>query len=711
MQITLAKTAGFCFGVDRAVNLVYSLLEEGKKVCTLGPLIHNPQVIADLEAKGARIIEKPSQALPDEITIIRTHGVTGSTEEEAAALPGGCCNATCPFVKKIHDIVSEKPTEGSVVLVAGDIRHPEVQGIVGHCREKCMVFSGSEELERVFEDEPELSSREIFAVAQTTFSKDEWEICKKKIKKLCTNSIVFDTICSATRMRQEEAEKLSRENDLMIVIGGRHSSNTAKLSSVCAANCKTVTVERAEELKNIDFSTYAQVGVTAGASTPAAIIKEVLTAMSEVNNTENIQVEEVPSAVAESDDFNAMLGTEELSDESVVKCTVMGITATEIQVAMPSTHALGGLTGLVTNEEYSNNPDADPAKELNVGDVLTLVIMKKNDAEGTVMLSKRRYDAIKAWQDILAAKDSDEILDGVIVEVIGTSGVLADHNGVRVFIPGSHTGLSKDEPLDKLLKEQVRFKIIDISERGNRKRAVGSIRVVSREERREREKAFWDNAAEGQVIVGTVKSLTSYGAFVDVGGVDGMIHISELSWKRIKHPSEIVNVGDTVEVYIKKLDTENKKISLGYKKAEDNPWEILKRDYPVGTVTKAKVVGITSFGAFANVIPGIDGLIHISQLADRRVEKPDDIVTVGEEYDVKITDIDFDKKRVSLSIRALIEPAQEEAEAETEAEAEPEVEAEPETTAEPETEAAVEVEAEAGAAAEAVEEPAEETAE
>lgn len=668
MQITLAKTAGFCFGVNRAVEHVYSLINEGHKVCTIGPLIHNPQVIADLEQKGARIIDDPSQAKPDETVIIRTHGVPSSTEEELIKKGLHYQDETCPFVKKIHEIVSKAPTENSVVLVAGDINHPEVQGIVGHCKTQCLVFSDSEGIDSLDLTTVTAPDCAVYVVAQTTFSKEEWENCKKKIKKLCTNPIIFDTICSATRKRQEEAESLSKSNDLMIVIGGKHSSNTAKLSSVCSKNCKTITVERAEELKNIDFSTYAEIGVTAGASTPAAIIKEVLSAMSELNNTENIQVEEVPSAATESDDFNAMLGNEEFSDDSIVKCAVMGITATEIQVAMPSNHALGGLTGLVTYEEYSNDPAADPAKDLKIGDELTLVIMKKNDAEGTVMLSKKRYDAQKSWQDVLAAKDNDEILEGTVIEIIATSGVLVDYKGVRVFIPASHTGIPKDAPLDQLLRKDVRFKIIDISERGSRKRAVGSIRIVSREERKEKEKAFWENAAEGQVIVGTVKSLTSYGAFVDVGGVDGMIHISELSWKRIKHPSEIVNVGDSVEVYIKKLDTENKKISLGYRKIEDNPWEILRRNYPVGTVTKVKVVGTTSFGAFANIIPGIDGLIHISQLADHRVEKPEDVVTVGEEYDVKITDIDFDKKRVSLSIRALIEPAKEEPAAEAVAE-------------------------------------------
>ncbi|MBR2957344.1 MAG: 30S ribosomal protein S1, partial [Clostridia bacterium] len=507
---------------------------------------------------------------------------------------------------------------------------------------------------------------------------NEWNLCEKKIKKLYTNAIIFDTICSATQERQEEAYELSLVSDAMIIVGGRQSSNTAKLKAVCEPNCKTYLVENAEEAGRIDLSGCTNVGVTAGASTPAGIIKEVLQTMSEnVNNVQpeidalQAEIEQVlnpeaagqesaNAAIAADDSavesFEAMMeeSLKSMSSDQKVRGIVVGISPSEIQVDIGRKQ-----TGYVPIDEYSNDPTADPAKELKIGDEIELIIMKTNDAEGTMMLSKRRLDATRAWADICAAEESGEVLEGTVCEVIPAGGVLVACKGSRVFIPGSHTGLSKDEPLESLLKEKVQFKVIDVNKQ--RKRAVGSIRVVAREARKELAKAFWDNAAEGQVITGTVKSLTSYGAFVDIGGVDGMVHISELSWKRIKHPSEVVNVGDTVEVYIKKLDAENKKISLGYKKVEDNPWEIMRRDYPVGTVCKAKVVGMTTFGAFANVIPGIDGLIHISQIADRRINKPEDVLTIGEEVDVKVTEIDFDKKRVSLSIRALIEPVAEEA--------------------------------------------------
>ena len=678
MRLTLAKTAGFCFGVNRAVDLVYSMLDEGKAVCTLGPLIHNPQVIEDLEKRGTRIIEDPKQARSGETLVVRAHGVTAAIEAEIENMGIDFCNATCPFVKKIHRIVSEKPDENSVVLIAGDSAHPEVQGIVGHCKTEAIVFSNAEELEKIAAERQDLTQKSVFAVAQTTFSTKEWNLCEKKIKKLYTNAIIFDTICSATQERQEEAYKLSLVSDAMIIVGGRQSSNTAKLKAVCEPNCKTYLVENAEEAGRIDLSGCTKVGVTAGASTPAGIIKEVLQTMSEnVNNVQpeidalQAEIEQVlnpeaagqesaNAAIAADDSavesFEAMMeeSLKSMSSDQKVRGIVVGISPSEIQVDIGRKQ-----TGYVPIDEYSNDPTADPAKELKIGDEIELIIMKTNDAEGTMMLSKRRLDATRAWADICAAEESGEVLEGTVCEVIPAGGVLVACKGSRVFIPGSHTGLSKDEPLESLLKEKVQFKVIDVNKQ--RKRAVGSIRVVAREARKELAKAFWDNAAEGQVITGTVKSLTSYGAFVDIGGVDGMVHISELSWKRIKHPSEVVNVGDTVEVYIKKLDAENKKISLGYKKVEDNPWEIMRRDYPVGTVCKAKVVGMTTFGAFANVIPGIDGLIHISQIADRRINKPEDVLTIGEEVDVKVTEIDFDKKRVSLSIRALIEPVAEEA--------------------------------------------------
>lgn len=671
MRVILAKTAGFCFGVDRAVNMAYELANSGARAATLGQLIHNSLVTDDLAAKGVRIISSPVEAQRGETVIIRAHGVAAEVYEELKGTGAEICDATCPFVKKIHRIVAENSGEDTEVFIAGDPNHPEVIGIKGHCKGEVNIFNSEAELDEIIKKDGKNYDKRIIAVSQTTFSQKVWKICKEKIKKYYTNAKIFDTICFATRERQDEAALISKQSDMMIIIGDRHSSNTAKLKAVCSENCDTYLVERAAELNTINFSHCATVGVTAGASTPSAIIKEVLFAMSEiVNETTNIQVEEVPSEVAAAEDMDFSAALEEslnnMSTDQRVKGVVMGITPTEIQVDIGRKHA-----GFVPMDEYSADPNADAAKELKVGDTLDLIIMKTNDAEGTVMLSKRRFDAQKAWTDIIAAEEDGRVLEGTVAEVI-KGGILVVSGGVRIFIPASLATERKDEPLEDLLKKTVKFRIIEVNKQ--RRRAVGSIRAVLKDMRKEAAEAFWSQAEVGQKYHGVVKSMTNYGAFVDIGGVDGMVHISEMSWKRIKNPAEVFSIGQEVDVYIKALDAENKKISLGYRRDEDNPWEILRKNYPEGSVIEAEIVGLTTFGAFARIIPGIDGLIHISQIADRHISKPQDVLTVGDKVTCKITAIDFDKKRVSLSIRALIEPAAEEASEEEAAPAEEAVE-------------------------------------
>lgn len=671
MRVILAKTAGFCFGVDRAVNMAYELANSGARAATLGQLIHNSLVTDDLAAKGVRIISSPAEAQRGETVIIRAHGVAAEVYEELKGTGAEICDATCPFVKKIHRIVAENSGEDTEVFIAGDPNHPEVIGIKGHCKGEVNIFNSEAELDEIIKNDGKNYDKRIIAVSQTTFSQKVWKICKEKIKKYYTNAKIFDTICFATRERQDEAALISKQSDMMIIIGDRHSSNTAKLKAVCSENCDTYLVERAAELNTINFSHCATVGVTAGASTPSAIIKEVLFAMSEiVNETTNIQVEEVPSKVAAAEDMDFSAALEEslnnMSTDQRVKGVVMGITPTEIQVDIGRKHA-----GFVPMDEYSADPNADAAKELKVGDTLDLIIMKTNDAEGTVMLSKRRFDAQKAWTDIIAAEEDGRVLEGTVAEVI-KGGILVVSGGVRIFIPASLATERKDEPLEDLLKKTVKFRIIEVNKQ--RRRAVGSIRAVLKDMRKEAAEAFWAQAEVGQKYHGVVKSMTNYGAFVDIGGVDGMVHISEMSWKRIKNPAEVFSIGQEVDVYIKALDAENKKISLGYRRDEDNPWEILRKNYPEGSVIEAEIVGLTTFGAFARIIPGIDGLIHISQIADRHISKPQDVLTVGDKVTCKITAIDFDKKRVSLSIRALIEPAAEEAAEEEAAPAEEAVE-------------------------------------
>ncbi|HHV32101.1 MAG: bifunctional 4-hydroxy-3-methylbut-2-enyl diphosphate reductase/30S ribosomal protein S1 [Ruminococcaceae bacterium] len=648
MKFYVAKSAGYCFGVNRAVNLVNKLLEEGKKVYTLGPIIHNPQTLAELEVKGVRVVNSPGEVPPGGTIVIRSHGVPKSTLEEVKSQGLECMDATCPYVAKIHQIVAQAGKNGKTVLIAGDASHPEVQGIQGHCIGECFVFRDAQELQNLVENHHFDGNSGVCVVAQTTFSVAEWENCLKIIKRVYTNPTIFDTICNATAKRQSESALLSQKCDLMIVIGGRQSSNTAKLRDVCGKYCTTYLIESADELPLSALKEAGCIGITAGASTPASIIKEVLDTMSEI-------IEGADQNLMEN---NAEGSFEEMLEESLkslntdekVRGVVVGITPSEVYVDVGRKQA-----GFIPASELSADPNVKPEDIVKVGDELDLLIMRTNDQEGTIMLSKKRLDAVKGWETVAAAEESGEVLTGVVTEVI-KGGVIAVTNGIRVFIPASQATASRNDPLEDLLKKEVQFRIIEVN-RG-RRRAVGSIRSVLKDERKKQAEKFWETAEEGKEYTGVVKSLTSYGAFVDLGGIDGMIHISELSWGRIKHPSEVVNVGDTVNVYIKGLDREKGKISLGYKREEDNPWEILKRDYPVGTVADVTIVGMTTFGAFARIIPGIDGLIHISQIADHRIEKPQDVLKINDVVKAKITEIDFDRKRVSLSIRALLEPTE-----------------------------------------------------
>ena len=660
-KVTLAKTAGFCFGVDRAVNMVYSLSEK-QKVCTLGPIIHNSEMVRELEQKGVIIANTPKEVPSGYTVVIRSHGVPQSVYDEIHSLNLNYSDATCPFVSKIHKTVAKAGRENSVVLIIGDKNHPEVKGIEGHCCGEFFAVKNHIEAEKLIETTPRLKTNPLTVVAQTTFDVSEWKKSLKVIKKLCTNAVIFDTICNATAERQEEARILAERSDLMIVIGDKTSSNTCKLYDICSRVCKnTYLVETYKELKDIDLSSACNIGVTAGASAPARIIKEVLDTMAE---------NQVNSSEEQEQDFASMLEEhmQSFNTDGRVKGVVERITPNEIFVDVGRKQA-----GVVKLSELTDDPNAKIEDLVKVGDTLDLLIMRTNDQEGTIMLSKKRVDAQKGWDVIKEALESKEVLTGVVTE-INNGGVIAVTNGVKVFIPASQATASRNESTEGLLKKEVSFRIIDVNDR--RRRAVGSIRSVLNEEKNKAREEFWKNCEVGKTYTGTVKSLTSYGAFVDIGGVDGMIHISELSWNRIKHPSEVVNVGDTVEVYVKDIDTEKHNISLGYKKAEDNPWEILKNNYPEGSVVEVEIVGLTQFGAFAKIIPGIDGLIHISQIADRRIEKPQDELSIGQKVMAKITAIDFDKKRVSLSIRALLQDNNDDAEEAAENEEAAEAEAE-----------------------------------
>ncbi len=640
-EILLAKTAGFCFGVNRAVNTVEELLREGKTVSTLGPIIHNRQVVTDFEKRGVSAVASPGECPPGNLLVIRSHGVPNAVIAEAEERGLRVVDATCPFVAKIHKIVAEKSRSGAAVVIAGDARHAEVEGILGHCGGAAYVVSSEKDLVNLQNSGAISPNLPVCAVAQTTFNAELWEKIKKIIKKVYTNAEIFDTICNATANRQAEAASLAKKCDAMIVVGGAHSSNTAKLKEVCEEFCGVVRcVETAGELKNFKPPHTWKVGVVAGASTPVCIIKEVVATMCEQETQTEKNLDEMPFGEAlEAYDANE---EKPASTDRRVKGTVTAVSPTDIQVDIGTKY-----TGYISAAEYSSDPTVKLEECVHVGDVLDLIILRTNDQEGTAELSKKRVDALAAWDAVNEAFASGNLLEAKVNEIV-KGGVVCLYKGIRVFIPASQATLTRAESTESLKGKDVEFKIIEI---GRGKRVIGSIRIPLIEKRKEQQAKFWENVAVGDRFTGKVKSLTGYGAFVDLGGVDGMVHISELSWQRIKHPSEVVSVGDVIDVYVKAIDTENKKISLGYKKADENPWIIFQNSYEVGDVIKVKIVSMTAYGAFARIIPGVDGLIHISKIADRHIDKPQDELKIGQEVYAKIIGIDTEKKRISLSIR------------------------------------------------------------
>ena len=579
-KVTVAKSAGFCFGVDRAVKMVYGELEKGTRVATLGPIIHNQDVVDDMTAKGARIISSVDELEEGETVVIRSHGVDREVYRQIEAKGNRMLDATCPFVSRIHHIVSEKTKEGYFILIAGDKDHPEVQGIVGHCDQNYLVFKDNVELSDFFENSYKKFGKKLAFVEQTTYNIVVWEKCLNVIPKNDPDIFIADTICSATDARQSDAAELAKSSDIMIVVGGRHSSNTVKLYEVCSRYCKTYHIENSDELHSLNLPDAERIGITAGASTPAYIIKEVQTKMTENENLTANMDEDIDFAQALDESFKKIHTGEK------VKGTVVAVNNTEAIVDLGTKH-----TGYVALDDLTDDSTKKPGDIVSVGDEIDLIVIKVNDAEGTVALSKRKVDEQAGYENILKAKEEGTVLEGVVQHVVN-KGVTLTVQGVRVFIPASLTGLPRGAELEQLLKQKVEFIVIEVTE--GRKRAVGSIKAVQNAKKAEAQAKFWETAKVGDVFTGKVKSLTSFGAFVDLGGIDGMVHISELSWKRIKHPSEVVSVGDTLEVYIKDLDREANRISLGFKKAEDNPWEIFKANYKVGDVVKATIVSLRS---------------------------------------------------------------------------------------------------------------------
>ena len=646
MSVTVAKNAGFCFGVSRAVELVEQSAASGKQVATLGPIIHNRHVVEKFEKLGVKVIGAPADARPGMTVIIRSHGVAKRVIDELETHQVEIIDATCPFVKRIHGIVAKAREEGKLPVIIGTRAHPEVEGIAGWC-DDCRIFESPEELENWAKSGEVTAETPLCMVSQTTSTESLWKKCCEIAKKQFTNLKIFDTICRATEFRQGEAAVLSASCQAMVVVGDPTSSNTGRLAMICREHCPRVAlVDNASELDPTFFKGVTNVGITAGASTPAWIIKEVNKTMSEITNVEAVQEENFAELLEQS--------IKTLNTGVKVIGTVTGIGNTEVQVDLGTKHA-----GYIPYDEVSTDPSVKPEDILKVGDEIEVFVVRVNDQEGTVQLSKKKLDGMKVWDEMGSYVEEKTTVEGTITEE-NKGGLVANVKGVRVFIPASQSGIAKGGDMTGMVGKTVSLKITEVNRA--RRRVIGSIRAVNAEERKANREKIWAEIEVGAKYHGVVKSLTSYGAFVDIGGVDGMVHVSELSWNRIKTPADVVKVGDEIDVYVISFDTEKHKISLGYKTAEMNPWNQFMSKYAVGDVVDAKIVKLMTFGAFAEIIPGVDGLIHISQIADKRIGKPEDVLSEGQDVQVKITDVDAENKRISLSIRALLETPAEDAE-------------------------------------------------
>ncbi len=649
-MIEIAKASGFCFGVKRATDALEAAIAEerqGERLYTLGTLIHNNTYNAFLAEKGVRIasiedIEKLSDSANETSPVrvfVRAHGIP--REDEARLIEASEKNkyfsyvdCTCPFVKKIHNIAADNSRPENLFILIGKDTHPEVVGIMSYFDYDKLTFPTSAALEEaakkgIFE---KFAEKQPIMAAQTTQNLNEWKKSQEILKKLYTNPLIFDTICSVTEIRQKEAAELSAKSDIMIVIGGTDSSNTAKLYDICKKICPmSFRIERPEEIEELNFimSAYTKVGIAAGASTPSGVIQEVFKTMSE--------------------NFEELLESfKTIKQGEIVTGIVTNVTDTELTLDLGAQ-----VTGYIKAEQITDDTTAKLTDMFKVGDEIEAKVTRLSDVDGIAELSKKHVDAVKNWQKIVDACESGEVLCGKVIEVNkGGVNVLVGSN--RVFVPASHTGVSKDGDLNTLKGTEVKVKVIEIS--GNR--AVGSIRIVARDERKAREAEFWASVEIGKVYTGTVKSLTSYGAFVDLGGVDGMVHKTELSWSPISSPAAVVSVGQELTVFVKDVDVEKKRISLGYKTDDTNPWYIFTSKYNVGDVASVEIVSLMPYGAFAKIVDGVDGLIHISQIAQEKIGKPADVLSVGQVVDVKIIAIDDEKCKVSLSIRALLDEAQ-----------------------------------------------------
>ena len=625
--ILVAEHAGFCFGVRRAVDMA----QASSPARTLGPIIHNQQVVDQLRQERITVLDEVSRAQPGETVIIRSHGVGRDVIAALEASGAVIRDATCPFVSRIHAMAQDASREGIPVVVVGEGSHPEVRGILGWA-DTGYAAATVEEAQRI----PLLDK--ALVVSQTTLMQEKFDEICRVLKTRIANPDIRRTICTATAKRQGEAEKIARRADTMLVVGSRDSSNTQKLRILCEKFCSnTHLIESAAEIDRAWFTSSKIIGITAGASTPDCIFKEVIYSMNDIEK--QVISQEVEDS---QEDFASAFEKTlvQIRPGQTITGTVVQITEDEVCVNIGYK-----ADGLVKMADLSST-------DVKVGDEIEVEVVKVNDGEGNVILSQRNIVNRKAWDEIVAKSEAGEYIVGTGKEAV-KGGLLANVNGVRCFIPASHLSLRYVEKINEFVGQEMTLKIIEVDK--SKKRIVASRKEVLKEEENAKKKEIWGKLEIGSVVKGTVRRLADFGAFVDIGGVDGLVHVTDLSWGRVKHPSDVVKAGDVIDVKILNVDPEKERISLSYKQTQPRPWTVAGEKYPVGAVVDGKVVRITTFGAFVELEPGLDGLVHISQCALTRIAKVEDAVNVGDAVRVKILDVNTEAKRISLSIRAVLE--------------------------------------------------------
>ncbi|MEG6616250.1 bifunctional 4-hydroxy-3-methylbut-2-enyl diphosphate reductase/30S ribosomal protein S1 [Peptococcaceae bacterium 1198_IL3148] len=631
LEILIASKAGFCFGVKRAIEMAQQTAQDKNgPVYTYGPIIHNQQVVNKLQEQGINKIGNITDEKPGSL-IIRSHGVEPQIFEEATKVGHEVIDATCPFVGRVQKLVRELAAEGYQVVIVGEKDHPEVQGIVGWSDGKALVVENAAEAEKI------TGYNRIGVVAQTTQPEANFNQVVRTLQNKGIEVKVCNTICSATQERQKAALELAQKVDVMIVVGGTNSANTGKLTKLCmGTGTTTYQIETAAELKAEWFDGVKRAGLTAGASTPSWVIEEVVNRMSELGEKmEGVQQETMQEGM------NEAVEVKTLHKGELVTGTVVQINNDEVLVDVGAKSE-----GVIPFKELTSY-NANPQEMVKVGDQIDVVVIKAEDEDGRTILSKERADVQKNWAKLQADMENGTVIDGTVREVV-KGGLIVDV-GVRAFLPASLVDIGYVEDLSQYLNETIKVRIIEMND--TRKKVVLSRKVVLEEEKAKQRAELFQTIEDGQTVKGIVRRLTDFGAFIDIGGIDGLLHISEMAWYRIKHPSEVVNVGDEIEVKILKVDKEKEKVSLGLKQVLPNPWDNVEEKYQVGSVVQAKVVRLAPFGAFVQLEPGVEGLVHISHLAEQHVEKPEDVVTEGEEIKVKVLSVDPEQKRIRLSIR------------------------------------------------------------